>query len=546
MIQIDPAGPRPAPSRPGGDVRQPQSQDGAFLSALDRVDRRSEKAAEAPRSDPASEPGTRTAHGAEDGDADGAVTPQPGAGTAEAEEAVAGGGETFPARPEGGEGGEIDDWLAMDDQADPATDAERALAAAVETTVAPEGAPDAAAEGSGAGPDEVEAAETQEIPPETAGDADRAPSEAEMPDGRAVSDADSEAGADAPPNRGRVAAGEGERAPAGHPDTAGDAERVEAVETPELPSETPEAVVAHPPRTGDAARVIGDPLAQPDADAAPVTDARTDPVRDAERALADAVEMTDVSETGFDLGRGAERAMELAGAPDEAPPLGAAVSLRQEITGVANGLPPSAEIAARDVAAAAPSIAVGRDIPISQAVMALLAAVPVADSDGAAPGDPDAPASLGAAFAPNGTPAVQPRPAMFEAPPAPPAQVADQIADAVRRNGDGSIELALSPKELGTVRMNIQSTEAGMTITLMAEREATMDLMRRYAGTLHEAFRDLGLGTLNLSFGGRDGGSSGSNPQAEMRMSRDPGAQIAPVATPYHTLGGLGGLDLRM
>lgn len=135
-------------------------------------------------------------------------------------------------------------------------------------------------------------------------------------------------------------------------------------------------------------------------------------------------------------------------------------------------------------------------------------------------------------------------PVLFAA--AEPQRVTQQIAEAVRRGTDGAIELALSPKELGSVRMSIQATETGTAIVMIAERDETMQLLRRHAEMLHDAFRDLGLGTLDLSFGGRDGKAARPDPRA----SGAPGFGLSEIAdapqqptTPRMVSGGL---DLRM
>lgn len=126
-----------------------------------------------------------------------------------------------------------------------------------------------------------------------------------------------------------------------------------------------------------------------------------------------------------------------------------------------------------------------------------------------------------------------------------PQRVTQQIAEAVRRGTDGSIELALSPKELGTVRMSIHATDTGTAIVMTAERDETMQLLRRHAEMLHDAFRDIGLGTLDLRFGGRDG--KAAQPDPGERGAGGIGSS-EPVDTPQQPTPRMmsGGLDLRM
>lgn len=134
-------------------------------------------------------------------------------------------------------------------------------------------------------------------------------------------------------------------------------------------------------------------------------------------------------------------------------------------------------------------------------------------------------------------------PVLFAA--AEPQRVTQQIAEAVRRSTDGSIELALSPKELGSVRMSIHATETGTAIVMIAERDETMQLLRRHAEMLHDAFRDLGLGTLDLRFGGRDGKAAQPDPggrgAGEIGSTEAVDASQQPAPRMMS-----GGLDLRM
>ncbi|PZX15058.1 flagellar hook-length control protein FliK [Palleronia aestuarii] len=98
--------------------------------------------------------------------------------------------------------------------------------------------------------------------------------------------------------------------------------------------------------------------------------------------------------------------------------------------------------------------------------------------------------------------------------PPPPSR---QIAEAARSLKEGSLEITLSPRELGTVRMTLSPTETGHAIVLQVERDETLNLLRRHAAELQEAFRQMDLGTLDISFGGRDGRGASSE------TSQDPG-----------------------
>lgn len=81
-----------------------------------------------------------------------------------------------------------------------------------------------------------------------------------------------------------------------------------------------------------------------------------------------------------------------------------------------------------------------------------------------------------------------------------PTMIARQMAEALQRLPDRPVEISLNPKELGRVRMNISAAEAGITVTVVAERPETLDLMRRNIDQLTREFQALGYDTINFSF----------------------------------------------
>lgn len=77
--------------------------------------------------------------------------------------------------------------------------------------------------------------------------------------------------------------------------------------------------------------------------------------------------------------------------------------------------------------------------------------------------------------------------------------IAGQMATMVTaRPGAGSIEIALSPEELGRVSIVLNGREDGMQLVIAAERPETLDLMRRHISLLSAEFQKLGYA--NLSF----------------------------------------------
>ncbi|WP_295537283.1 flagellar hook-length control protein FliK [uncultured Thioclava sp.] len=78
--------------------------------------------------------------------------------------------------------------------------------------------------------------------------------------------------------------------------------------------------------------------------------------------------------------------------------------------------------------------------------------------------------------------------------------VSRQVAIAVAQMPDQPVEIALSPEELGRVRLVLHASEHGMVVSVQAERPETLDLMRRNIGMLAADMRDLGYSELNFTF----------------------------------------------
>ena len=88
--------------------------------------------------------------------------------------------------------------------------------------------------------------------------------------------------------------------------------------------------------------------------------------------------------------------------------------------------------------------------------------------------------------------------------PAQAQQVTRQIAVAIQNNANRTVELTLSPAELGRVRISLSSADAGMVVSIQADRPETLDLMRRNAELLADDFRDIGYDGATFSFEGSD------------------------------------------
>lgn len=122
--------------------------------------------------------------------------------------------------------------------------------------------------------------------------------------------------------------------------------------------------------------------------------------------------------------------------------------------------------------------------------------------------------------------------------------VSQQIVQAAQITPEGAVELALSPEELGHLKLVLHSDDGKLHVTIQAERPETQDLLRRHVDGLEKDFRQVGYSEVTFSFGeqGRDRRDGPADP---MTAADAPEAEsIAPP--PRATLRVTGGLDLRI
>ena len=144
-------------------------------------------------------------------------------------------------------------------------------------------------------------------------------------------------------------------------------------------------------------------------------------------------------------------------------------------------------------------------------------------------------------------------------PPSTPEQVlaprlARQLATAVVTRPNGT-DISLSPEELGHVRISIDRQGADITVTLIAERPETLDLMRRHVDVLSNEFRGAGMESCSFQFAqGQEGAAhfgSRENPEASQEPAeRADSAEESAIATPSpggsETVRKGSGVDLRL
>lgn len=156
-------------------------------------------------------------------------------------------------------------------------------------------------------------------------------------------------------------------------------------------------------------------------------------------------------------------------------------------------------------------------------------------------------AAAGAAAGPSAIPTT---------PSGPVPHLAARMTAALRQSADGATELALSPDELGRVRLRLEPDAANpdrMVVMITFERPETLDLFRRHAGELAEALRDAGYAGADIGFGQDQSGSDGSDGSqgrsadwAAGPAQTDPAAAPSPAPSPAPRLAAGASLDLRL
>ena len=130
--------------------------------------------------------------------------------------------------------------------------------------------------------------------------------------------------------------------------------------------------------------------------------------------------------------------------------------------------------------------------------------------------------------------------------------VIQQVADAMRRGADKPIEIALSPAELGRVRMVLSASDAGITVNILADRTDTLDLLRRNIDDLGRSFAEMGYEDIAFSFGQTDQETSSSEQRHagnDAERFDDNGARdttITALPTTAHLAIAPDGIDMRL
>ena len=110
---------------------------------------------------------------------------------------------------------------------------------------------------------------------------------------------------------------------------------------------------------------------------------------------------------------------------------------------------------------------------------------------------------------------------------------------------DGKVELSLNPEELGRVRVSLSIQDGGVSVTILADRPETADLMRRHVDQLAEEFRSLGFDTVDFSFD-KDSSQNTSDGGSEMTPNEEAETDNLKRSLPSAQSASATGLDIRV
>ncbi|CAM4064794.1 flagellar hook-length control protein FliK [Palleronia rufa] len=322
--------------------------------------------------------------------------------------------------------------------------------------------------------------------------------------------------------------------------------------------EAPDIPPAASPRTGS------DPSTGPDPREL-VTRARMETARTAEGAMRPSGTPSAPPDAAMRTGGTAAEGLRDRPAPDLRPEQRSAsrpVAGKQETVEIVRGaIRAGTEAAAPPVAAVDPAARTGADMP--PAAASAVTAVVGPRGQGHAParfGDVSAP-ELAAASTEMAVPKTDARSDLVDlgakstqvdaprsAPPVPhgaPAAAAEQVralSEAIVQARGDRIEIALSPEELGRVRISLSHREDGVSVQLSADRPETTALLRRNMDQLADALRDAGLGSVDIGFGDR-GEQAPPDQRRDMGYAAEP--EIIAVAPQRRTATDPTRVDLR-
>jgi len=98
--------------------------------------------------------------------------------------------------------------------------------------------------------------------------------------------------------------------------------------------------------------------------------------------------------------------------------------------------------------------------------------------------------------------------------------VATQLLDGALRALSQPMDMQLDPQELGCVRISMNVADGAIAMTILAERQETLDLARRHADQLAQDLRELGYEKVSFTFGQQSRSQTGAGDLIESLNTR--------------------------
>ena len=114
-----------------------------------------------------------------------------------------------------------------------------------------------------------------------------------------------------------------------------------------------------------------------------------------------------------------------------------------------------------------------------------------------------------------------------------------------RATAEGTVEVRLQPEELGRVRLALSPVEAGVTVHISAERQDTLDLLRRHVDLLANDLLSQGYENLSFSFG-QGNAQHKFDDQTDTTATASDGPGVLVEDFPTSSIGNDRRLDIRL
>ena len=124
-----------------------------------------------------------------------------------------------------------------------------------------------------------------------------------------------------------------------------------------------------------------------------------------------------------------------------------------------------------------------------------------------------------------------------------PPPISVQIAQAIAAADGPQIEVKLSPEELGSVRIVMATREAGMHVTIYADRAETLELLKRDEQSFSADLNSMGFSQSGMSFEQEPSDNTREGRDAEIELSA---IETKPVRKPQVWQLGSASMDIRL